>query len=118
MIGVEFIHGALRTIFVEPRIGSFLARQLSVFSGAALMLSIAWLFIGWIGTSSTGQRIGVGLLWLAITLVFELGAGHYAFGRSWPSLGEDFDMLHGGLFPIGLAVLTLSPLIAARLRNI
>ena len=30
MMGVEAIHGTLRTIFVEPRIGSFIARQISV----------------------------------------------------------------------------------------
>ena len=118
MMGVETIHGALRTIFVEPRIGSFIARQLSVFSGAALLLGVACLFIRWIGASSTGQRIAVGMLWLALTLVFELGAGHYVFGRSWQSLGEDFNLLHSGLFPVGLAILTSSPLIAARLRKL
>ncbi len=118
MMAVEVIHGTLRTIFLEPRIGSFTARQLSVFSGAALLLGVACLLIRWIGTSSFAERIVVGLWWLALTLAFELGLGHYAFGRSWQSLGEDFNLLRGGLFPIGLAVLTMSPVIAARWRGI
>ena len=114
----EVIHGTLRTLFVEPLIGSFVARQLSVFSGSALMLGVAYLFIRWIGTSSARQRIAVGLLWLAFTLAFELGVGHYVFGLPWERLVEDFDLLHGGLLPIGLVILTLSPLIAARWRGV
>src|SRR5216683_6645618 len=51
--------------------------------------------------------ICAGLLWLTLTVLFELGCGHFVFGRSWESLGSDFDDLHGGLLPFGLLVLTL-----------
>jgi hypothetical protein len=60
----------------------------------------------------------VGLLWLALTVLFELGFEHFVFGRSWKSLGSDFDVLHGGLLPFGLLLLTFSPLIATRLRGV
>jgi len=53
-----------------------------------------------------------------LTVLFELGFGHFVFGRSWESLGSDFDVLHGGLLPLGLLILTLSPLIATRLRGV
>ena len=52
-----------------------------------MMPTIAWLFIRQIEPFSTNQQITVGLLWLAITLVFELGAALYAFDRSWESMG-------------------------------
>jgi hypothetical protein len=32
-------------------------------------------------------------------------------------IGSDYNPIEGGLLPIGLAVLTLSPLLAARLRR-
>jgi hypothetical protein len=46
-----------------------------------------------------------------------LGFGHLVFGRSWERLGSDFDVLHGGLLPVGLVVLSVSPLIARWLRG-
>ena len=60
----------------------------------------------------------VGFLWLFLTVLFELGFGHFVFGRSWESLGADFDVADGGLRPFGLVVLTLSPLIAKWLRGL
>jgi len=39
-------------------------------------------------------------------------------GRSWQDGMSDFEIWKGGLLPIGLVVLMLAPLIAAKLRNI
>ena len=36
---------------------------------------------------------------------------------AWDSLLEDYDITHGGLLPFGLLLLTVSPLIARRLRR-
>ena len=52
-----------------------------------------------------------------LTLIFEIGLGHFLFGYSWGRIVEDFDIMRGGLLPVGLLVLMLSPLIAARLRR-
>lgn len=118
MMGVEFTHGALRTIFLAPLLGDFRARQVSVFTGSILIVLIACLFIPWIRAHSKGALILVGILWLGLTLVFELSLGLYVFQRTWASLASDFNILEGGLFPIGLVVLTLSPLIAAKVRRL
>jgi hypothetical protein len=117
MMGVEFSHGALRTIFLSPLLGDFRARQVSVFTGSLLIVLIACLFIRWIRADGTGSLILVGLLWLGLTIAFELSFGHYILRRSWQSLAEDFNIFAGGLLPIGLVVLMFSPLIAARLRG-
>jgi hypothetical protein len=118
LIAVEFIHGALRTIFLAPRVGDFHARQIGVFIGSLLIVAVACLTVRWIGATSTSSLIGMGVLWLVLTVAFELGFGHYVFGRSWGSLASDYNVLEGGLLPFGLVVLALSPLIAARLRKI
>ena len=118
LIGVEFVHGALRTLFLAPRIGDFQARQVGVFIGSLLIVAVACLTVRWIGAERTGSLIRVGLLWLALTVAFELGFGHYVFGRSWVSMGSDYNVLEGGLLPFGFVILALSPLIAARLRKI
>ena len=51
-------------------------------------------------------------------VLFELAFGRLVIGASWQRLWSDFNLLEGGLFPVGLAVLALSPLIAARLRGV
>ena len=39
-------------------------------------------------------------------------------GYSWERLGSDYNMLEGGLLPIGFVIMATSPLIAARLRGV
>jgi hypothetical protein len=78
---------------------------------------VVFLFIRWIEARKTGTLIAVGIMWLFLTLVFEISLGHFVFGYSLERIGEDFTILKGGLLPLGLLILTLSPFIAARLRN-
>ena len=117
LIGVEFIHGIARTLLLAPYVGDFRARQIGVFIGSVLILVVAYLFVPWIHAGNTKSLIAVGVLWLALTVAFELGFGHFVFGRSWEGLGSDFDLAHGGLLLLGLVVLMFSPLIAVRLRG-
>jgi hypothetical protein len=114
----ETIHGVLRAIFLVPLVGDFRARQIGVFTGSVLLLGIVFLLIQWVRAVTPGALLAVGFLWLAMTLLFEFGAGHFVFGRSWEALFSDYNVAQGGLLPFGLAVLAFSPLIAARARGI
>ena len=118
LIAVEFIHGALRTVFLTPRVGDLPSRQIGVFVGSLLILAVACLTIRWIGATTRGSLIRIGFLWLVLTVAFELGFGHYAFGRPWSTLALDYNVMQGGLLPFGLIVLALAPLIAAKLRKV
>jgi hypothetical protein len=117
IIFVESIHGVLRSIFLAPLVGDFQARQISVFIGSLLILTIAFFSIRWIRATTVASLIIVGLLWLVLTLLFELSLGRFVLALSWERIASDYDILHGGLLPIGLIFLTLSPLIAAGLRG-
>lgn len=85
---------------------------------SALILLVAFLFIGWLRAPDTKSLLLVGLMWLVLTVAFEFAFGHFIVGRSWESLGEDYNLPKGGLLPFGLAILMLSPLIAARMRGV
>jgi hypothetical protein len=117
LMSVEFVHGVWRMKVLALWLGDFPARQVCVFTGSLLILFITYVCIPWIPATKTRTLLGVGLGWLALTLVFEVCFGYFVLHRSWEDFASDFDMLHGGMFPIGLAVLTLSPLIAARWRG-
>jgi hypothetical protein len=113
----EFVHGVWRMKVLAIWLGDFPARQVCVFTGSMLILFITYVCIPRIPATKTQTLLAVGFVWLALTLAFDVGFGRLGLHRSWEEIESDFDMLHGGMFPIGLAVLTLSPLIAARWRG-
>jgi hypothetical protein len=114
----EFIHGVLRTAFLTPYVGDFQARQIGVFVGSLLILTIACLSIRWIQAATIQALTIVGFFWLALTLLFELSFGRFVLGLSWERIASDYDVARGGLLPFGLLFLTLSPLISAKLRGL
>lgn len=117
IISAEFVHGILRTLFLEPLIGDFQARQISVFVGSLIILTIAYFSVQWIRAKNIQSLIVVGLIWLIPTLMFEISLGRFVFGFSWKKILSDYDISKGGLLPFGLIILTLSPLIAYKLRG-
>jgi hypothetical protein len=118
LMAAESVHGVIRAIFLVPLVGDFRSRQIGVFTGSILILGIVFLCIRWIRAVTARALAAIGFFWLLLTLLFEFGAGHYFFGRSWESLFLDYKLSQVGLLPLGLAILTLSPLIVARVRGI
>lgn len=117
LIAAGFIHGIVRTILLVPIVGEFPARQIGVFTGSLLILLMAYLFTGWMNADNGKSLILVGLLWLVLTLLFDLCFGHFVSRRSWINLAFDNHLSQGGLLPIGLVVLVFSPWIAARFHD-
>jgi hypothetical protein len=118
LIGAEMVHGIVRSIILVPRVGDARARQIGVFAGSLVNLSITHLFIQWIGARTTRTLVGIGVVWMVLTVVFEVTFGRLVMRSSWERLRSDYDLVHGGLLPIGLVALAGSPLAAARLRRL
>jgi hypothetical protein len=60
----------------------------------------------------------LGVFWLILTLAFELAFGRYVVHATWSRIVSDYNLLKGGLLPIGLLVLTAAPLATARFRRV
>ena len=118
IIVVEVFHGIARALFLAPLVGDFRARQIAVFTGSILILIVARSFIGWIGPGRVTDAVAVGAVWLVLTLAFEIAFGRYVVRAPWSRIASDYDLLRGGLLPIGLAVLTVAPLVSARMRRL
>ena len=101
-----------------PHVGEFRSNQIGVFTGSVIILVIALVFVRWIGVSRTIDLLAVGLLWLVLTLAFEILFGRFVVGASWERLAADYNVLEGGLLPFGMLVLMLSPLIAGKVRGV
>ena len=118
LIVAEILHGILRGIFLVPHVGEFRSNQIGVFTGSIIILVIALAFVRWIGASRTSDLLLVGLLWLVLTLAFEVAFGRFVVGASWERLAADYNVPEGGLLPFGMLVLLLSPLIAGKVRGV
>lgn len=112
---VEVLHGTLRRLFLVPAIGDWRARQVGAVVGAALAFVVALFTIRWLGASSRRAQLRTGVFWLLLMVGFEVLGGRLA-GYTWDRIASDYDLRRGGLLGIGMVVLAVSPLLAAKLR--
>ena len=117
VIAAETVHGVLRGLLLVPLVGDLTARQIGVPIGTLIILAVASLCIWWIGVRTKLQLLGVGVLWVVLTVLFEIGLGRFVLGLPWERIAEDYDPARGGFLGIGLLVMAVSPLLAARLRG-
>ena len=68
----ESVHGILRIVYLQPRLGDLPARQMSLVSGALIIVVIATLTIRWIGATSVRQQMASGVLWLGLAIAFGI----------------------------------------------
>ena len=115
IMAVETVHGTLRGLFLEPAIGAFRARQVSVFTASVLIFAITWATVRWIGAENERQLLNIGGAWVVLTAAFEVSLG-LALGLGWARILEDYDMAKGGLMPLGLLFMSFAPWLAARQR--
>ena len=108
LMAVESSHGVVRRLMLEPQLGDLRARQVSVFSGAALIVLVLWLTLKRLGPQPARRWWAVGLVWFGLTLAFEVGLGRAA-GLSWDRIASDFDPRRGGLLSFGMLVILVAP---------
>lgn len=110
------LNGALREAILIPKLGTAAGLVLSGVYLSALILSVAYLSLPWLGARRTAELAGIGLSWLALTLVFEISFGLLQ-GKSWQVIFESYTFKGGNLWPVVLVVTVLAPYLAARLRS-
>ena len=106
-------NGMLRVLVLQPRLGEDLARQVASVSGIVILLALAVPFVGWIGDVGSRALFGIGALWLALTVAFELLFGRYVSGASWESLLADYDLRRGRLWSLVLVTVLFAPWLAS-----
>jgi hypothetical protein len=112
------LNGGVRDTWLSPRLGDPIGRAISTLLLCGLIVLATWLTIGWIGPTSRGAALGMGALWVVLTLAFEFGVGHYGFGKPWLELLADYDLSRGRIWIAVLVVTLWAPLWTARLRGL
>ena len=111
----ESVQGTLRQLLYGPEV-EFAVRQISVVIGAVIIFAITWFCMRWMRIRTASGALAIGVLWAALTLGFEIGVG-WAMGLRWDRILSDYDLLHGGLMPLGLLAMALTPWAVRRLRT-
>ena len=122
IIAAEMVHGILRGVLLVPIVGDLPARKIGVLIGALLIgalliFAVAYLFIRWIAAQTKPQFLTVGLLWVLLTLLFEIGLGRLVLGLPWERITEDYGVTRGGFMGVGLLFMAAAPWLAAWLRG-
>jgi uncharacterized RDD family membrane protein YckC len=63
------------------------------------------------------QAITIGLMWLGLTVAFELLFGHYVAKSSWNQLLRDSNILAGRVWLVILVWVTIAPYLFYRLQQ-
>lgn len=114
MVPIAIANGAIREIAIVPLAGPAAGHVVSTVTLCLAILVLAWLTIGWIRPSSLHDAARVGLCWMALTLAFELLAGHYLFHTPWERLVADYNVLAGRVWILVPITTVLAPWLAAR----
>ena len=115
LMAAESLQGVLRHLFLSPALELAL-HQLSVIVGVAVIFASTWALLPWMRIRTTPQALAIGVMWALLTLAFELGLG-WIVGADWSRVSADYDLIHGGLMPLGLLAMALTPWTAWRLRT-
>jgi hypothetical protein len=113
----ETVHGTLRRLFLVPLIGLKPSSQIGMVIGSGIIFAIAWLSAGWLGLGSFRRQLQVGALWVVLTLIFEFSLG-LAFGYTRERILADYNLLAGGLMPLGILFMLFAPTLARRARGL
>lgn len=114
---VETIHGVVRVALLAPAVGDFRGRQIGVFTGSLLILAVAFLFRNWTIAATRLQALFTGAIWVLATTAFEVVLGRAVMNLEWNRLFEDYDIVHGGLMPIGLLLMLFAPMLVSSYRS-
>jgi hypothetical protein len=117
VILAEGLHGTARLVLLQPIVGDFRARQTAVLTGVLIIFTISFLLINWIHSTNTFELLAVGLLWVVLTIAFEVLLGRFVMQFSWKRIFSDYDLASGGLMPFGLLFMFFAPLTVFKLKR-
>jgi len=97
-------------------VSEWAGHQISTLTFAGLSGLYAWALSGFWKLTSPGEAIGVGLMWMVLTIVFEFALGRYVVGDSWSKLPGDYNVLEGRVWGLFILWVGLAPYIFFRIK--
>ncbi len=109
MVVIAVANGAVREAWYGKRLSEPRAHQISTASGLLLFGAYIWFIIRFWPPESSKDALGVGLIWLVLTVAFEFLFGHYVARHSWSRLLYDYNLLAGRVWVLVLIWIAIAP---------
>jgi len=108
------LNGIVREKVYLDRVGEEASHRISTLPLIAFILGIVLFLARRWPLRTARQAWAMGVTWLAITEVFELGLGRLE-GRSWAYLFHEYNIFAGRIWPLALLTTLCAPELARRL---
>lgn len=105
----ETLHGIVRTVVLNPRIGKERAIKLSALTGTLLAFCICWLLVPGINLQSAAAHLALGVGVAAFMAGFDIAIGRLLMRKSWAKIWPDFNPATGNYLIFGLLALCFIP---------
>ncbi len=115
MVPIAILNGIVREQGYGKQVGELAAHQISTLTGAILFGIYIWGLGRFWSLESEARALGVGLIWLVLTVAFEFGFGRLVAGKSWSRLFQDYNLLAGRVWSLLLLWIAAAPWVFHRL---
>jgi len=118
LLVLALVNGVARSRFYEHRFDNLLAHYISVFT-LVVLISVVSYFLVLLCTPpmTEANTIGVGVVWVIFSFLFEFGAGHYFAGMKWKQLLADYDISRGRILGLVLIAQLVGPYVVFRITQ-
>lgn len=89
LAALAIVNAVLREVFVAPIVGEYWGHVISTVSYITALFVVASLYFGRYTEHSVRELSAIGGVWVAMTVLFEFGFGHYVMGNTWETLLHD-----------------------------
>jgi hypothetical protein len=115
VFGTGFLLGAIRTLWIVPRLGTRMAELMEApFMLAVTILAARWIVHRLAMPSVLSRRLGMGLIALGLMLVAEFGLVLWLRGLSIKEYLATRDPVSGTVYYVLLGVFAIMPLLVGR----
>ena len=107
LVVLGLLNATMRQVVYARYVSELAGHQISTLTLAVLVGLYAWALSGFLKLSSPTEAIGVGLLWMVLTVIFEFALGRFVVGDSWGELLNNYNVLEGrvwGLFVLWVGI--------------
>jgi hypothetical protein len=116
LVIIAIANATIRQVGYAKYVSELAAHQISTVTISILLGFYVWVLSNFFKLQSPSQAIGVGLMWLVMTVLVEFGFGYYVLGDPWSRLLHAYNILEGRVWGLFVLWVALSPYVFYRLR--
>lgn len=114
---IAIFNATLRELIYKKPLGDLAAHQISTVTGIIIFAIVFYFIFKKWKIDSVKDTGLVGIIWLALTILFEFGFGHYIMGNPWQKLLHDYNLAEGRVWSLFLVWITIAPFVFYRIFN-